>query len=48
MTNKPKQQDKPNDPPYSGGEDETTQNRKSKPGADEPPVDETDDGPSAG
>jgi hypothetical protein len=44
----PKQQDKPNDPPYSGGEDETTQNRKSKPGDNEPPVDESDEGPSAG
>jgi hypothetical protein len=48
MTDIPKKQDKPNDPPYSGGEDETTRNRKSKPGANEPPVDESDDGPSGG
>jgi hypothetical protein len=46
MTQTPKKQDKPSDPPYSGGEDETT-NRKSKPGSTEPPVDETDDGPGA-
>lgn len=48
MTQAPKKQDKPNDPPCSGGEDETTQNRKAKPGANEPPVDESDDGPSSG
>jgi hypothetical protein len=47
MTQAPNKQDKPNDPPYSGGEDEATQNRKSKPGENEPPVDESDDGPSA-
>jgi hypothetical protein len=47
MTQAPKKQDKPNDPPYSGGEDETTQNRKPTPGKNEPPVDESDDGPSA-
>jgi hypothetical protein len=48
MTQTPKEQDKPDNPPYSGGEDETTQNRKSKPGKNEPPVDESDEGPSAG
>jgi hypothetical protein len=47
MTDLTKKQDKPNDPPCSGGEDETTQNRKAKPGANEPPVDESDNGPSA-
>jgi hypothetical protein len=47
MTEVPNKQNKPNDPSYSGGEDETTENRKPKPGADEPPVDESDDGPSA-
>jgi hypothetical protein len=43
MTPAPKKQDKPNDPPCSGGEDEET---KSGPEVKEPPVDETDDGPS--
>jgi hypothetical protein len=48
MTQAPKKQDKPTDPAYAGGEDETIQNRKSTPGENEPPVDETDDGPAAG
>jgi hypothetical protein len=48
MAQAPNQPNKPNDPPYSGGEDETTKKGKPKPGANEPPVDETDDGPSAG
>ena len=43
MTDKPKTPDKPKDPPYSGGEDEETRN----PAVKEPPVDESDDGPSA-
>lgn len=43
MTDKPKTLDKPNDPPSSGGEDEQTRNPEVK----EPPVDESDDGPSA-
>jgi hypothetical protein len=45
MTQATNRQDKPNDPPYAGGEDESSKNGKSKPGANEPPVDETDDGP---
>ena len=48
MTQASKQQDKPSDPPYSGGEDETVKNRKIKPSENEPPIDESDDGPSAG
>jgi hypothetical protein len=48
MTQAPKKQDKPNDPAYSGGEDETIKDRKPNPGSNEPPVDESDDGPSAG
>jgi hypothetical protein len=47
MTQAPKEQDKPRDPPYSGGEDEKTENRKAKAGVNEPPVDESDDGRSA-
>jgi hypothetical protein len=42
MTDKPKTTDKPKDPPYSGGEDEETSN----PAVKEPPVDESDEGPS--
>jgi hypothetical protein len=45
MTQAPKKQDKPSDPPYSGGEDETVKNSKIKPGENEPPVDESDEGP---
>jgi hypothetical protein len=48
MTQVPSKQNKPNDPPYAGGEGEMTENQKTKPGANEPPVDESDDGPSAG
>lgn len=44
MTQAPKKQDKPKDPPYPGGEDE---DMKSGPEVKEPPVDETDDGPAA-
>lgn len=43
MTQAPKKPDKPTDPPYPGGEDE---DMKSGPEVKEPPVDETDDGPS--
>jgi hypothetical protein len=44
MTQVPKKQDKPDEPPYPGGEDEDT---KSGPEVKEPPVDESDDGPSS-
>jgi hypothetical protein len=44
MTDKPKTPDKPKDPPYSGGEDEATTRN---PAVKEPPVDESDDGPSS-
>jgi hypothetical protein len=40
-----KQSDKPNDPAYSGGEDEGTKKSQSQPS--EPPVDESDEGPSS-
>jgi hypothetical protein len=43
MAQAPKKQDKPTDPPYPGGEDE---DMKSGPEVKEPPVDETEDGPS--
>jgi hypothetical protein len=44
MTDKPKTPDKAKEPPCSGGEDEATSNPEIK----ELPVDESDDGPSAG
>jgi hypothetical protein len=50
MTQMPSKSDKPNDPPYAGGEDEVPRNglgtkvlRNSRP--DQFPVDETDNGP---
>jgi hypothetical protein len=43
MTEKPKQSDKPKDPPYAGGEDE--EGNKSPSRIEEPPVDESDEGP---
>jgi hypothetical protein len=46
MTQLPHTPNKPNDPPYSGGEDESTKSQKPTPEAREPPVDENDDGPS--
>jgi hypothetical protein len=42
-------QTKPNEPNYSGGEDEDTgnnKNRRNPPSAQTPPVDESDDSPS--
>jgi hypothetical protein len=48
MTQTQNKSNKPNDPPYAGGEDESKKNQNTKPGATEPPVDESDDGPSAG
>ena len=42
MTDMLKKQDKPNDPPYAGGEDETARNHQP-----DPPVDESDEGPGA-
>jgi hypothetical protein len=47
MTQSPNKQNKPNDPPYSGGEDETVKRHRPRPGENEPPVDDSDDGPSA-
>jgi hypothetical protein len=43
MTEKPKNSDKPKDPPYAGGEDE--EGNKSPSQIEEPPVDESDEGP---
>ena len=43
MTEKPKRSDKPKEPPYAGGEDED--GNKSPSRIEEPPVDETDEGP---
>jgi hypothetical protein len=43
MPDTPKKQDKPADPAYPGGEDE---DMKSGPEVKEPPVDESDDGPT--
>jgi hypothetical protein len=42
MTEKPKNSDKPKDPPYAGGEDE--EGNKSPSQIEEPPVDESDEG----
>jgi hypothetical protein len=46
MPNIPKKQDKPNDPPYAGGEDEAGKDQEPKHEANDFPVDETDDGPT--
>jgi len=49
MTQIPKKPDKPNDPPYPGGEDESpgneTATRDLKQRSNEFPVDESDNGP---
>jgi hypothetical protein len=45
MPDTPKKTDKPDDPRYSGGEDENDRKSESQP--TEPPVDETDEGPGS-
>ena len=47
MIDTPKKHDKPNDPPYSGGEDESGKDEETKREVNDSPVDESDDDPSA-